>query len=87
MQQEKYVQRKNVFWAIVLSDFVNETASHYPKYYNLCDHSAMWIEQSKNDMFNLKYFCILYKLFTHILTKYKEVKYKTMIFGMCELTL
>jgi hypothetical protein len=36
-------------------------------------------------MFNLKPLFILYKLFTHNLTKYKEVTYKTMIFGMCEL--
>jgi hypothetical protein len=36
-------------------------------------------------MFDLKPLCILYKLFTHNLTKYKEVEYKTMISGMCEL--
>ena len=36
-------------------------------------------------MFNLKPFCTLYKLFAHNLTIYKEVKYKTMIFGMCEI--
>jgi len=36
-------------------------------------------------MFSIKPFCILYQLFTHNLTKYKEVKYKTMIFGICEL--
>ena len=36
-------------------------------------------------MFNLKTFCIMYKLFTHNITKFKEVKYKTTIFGICEL--
>ena len=73
MRQQIYTA-KNIFWAIVVSDFVNETARPYNKYYNLCCHSTMWIEQSKNGMFSLKPFCILYKLFSHNLTKYKEVK-------------
>jgi len=36
-------------------------------------------------MFDLKPLCILYKLFTYNLTKYKEMKYKPMISSMCEL--
>jgi hypothetical protein len=63
MQHQKCTARKDIFWAIAVSDFVNETARPYPKYYNLCYHNTMWIEQSTKDMFSLKpFFVYWYKI-------------------------